>query len=129
MATLEDILMDKGPDVIVVTPTNTVREAVRMMSEANVGSIVIKDGEEIAGIFTERDLLRRVVSPGKAPDSTPISEVMTAPVETVRLSTTLREASELFHSKRFRHLVIVEDGALVGMISLRDVLLRELKEQ
>jgi CBS domain-containing protein len=128
MATLEDILMQKGPDVIVVTPATTVREAVRMMCEANVGSIVVKQDERAEGIFTERDLLRRVVSPGRNPDETPISDVMTSPVETVSLDMDVREASELLNRKRFRHLVIVEQDALVGMISLRDLLRQQLAE-
>lgn len=128
MATLEDILMQKGPDVIVVTPNTTVREAVRMMCEANVGSVVVKEEERAEGIFTERDLLRRVVSPGRNPDETPISEVMTAPIETVPLSMDVRDASDLLNRKQFRHLVIVEQDALVGMISLRDLLRQQLEE-
>lgn len=128
MATVEDILMLKGPDVIVTAPSTTVHEAVKMMCEANVGSVVIKEHQDVEGIFTERDLLRRVVAPGKDPRTTPLSDVMTFPVRSVSLSTSVRECSDLLEREHIRHLAIVEEGALVGMISLRDVLSMELRE-
>jgi len=128
MATAEDILMSKGPDVIVATPSTTVHEAVVMMCEANVGAIVIKNQDEVCGIFTERDLLRRVVVPGRAPERTELHEVMTAPVRCVSLNTDIRECAEIFTREHVRHVAIIENTALLGMISLRDVLAWELAE-
>jgi signal-transduction protein with cAMP-binding, CBS, and nucleotidyltransferase domain len=128
MATVEDILMTKGPDVIVAGPKTTAREAVRMMCEANVGSVVIKIDDQVEGIFTERDLLRRVVAPGKSPDETELQELMTSPVRSVDLNTDVRECGQIFTNDHIRHLAVMEQGALLGMISLRDVLAIELRE-
>ncbi len=128
MATVEDILMSKGPDVIVATPLTTVHEAVVLMCEANVGAIVIKSQDEVCGIFTERDLLRRVVVPGRAPERTELHEVMSSPVRSVSLNTNIRECGVIFTRENLRHLAIIENNALLGMISLRDVLAWELAE-
>ncbi|MCD4826022.1 MAG: CBS domain-containing protein [Phycisphaerae bacterium] len=128
MATVEDILMTKGPDVIVAAPSTTVHEAVTMMCEANVGSVVIKDGGDVQGIFTERDLLRRVVAPGRSTETTELSEVMSGPIASVGLATDVRTCSNTFATKHIRHLAVMEEGTLLGMISLRDVLTIELEE-
>lgn len=127
MPTVEDILMAKGPDVIVALPTLTVLEATKMMSEANIGSVVVKD-DEVRGIFTERDLLRRVVATGKDPRETLVSDVMSEKVRSVTLSTDIHECQKILKNEHIRHLAIIEDGALVGMIGLRDVLQMELEE-
>ena len=129
MATAEDILMGKGPDIIVATPTTTVQEAVILMCEANVGAVVIKNQSELFGIFTERDLLRRVIVPGRAPERTELREVMTAPVRSVSLNTNVQECGEILTNEHLRHLAVIENDALLGMISLRDVLAWELAEE
>lgn len=122
MATIEDILMAKGPDVVVAAAGNSAYEAARMMAEANVGSVMIKDGDVLQGIFTERDLLRRVVAKGKDPAATSLGEVMTAPVKTCSLGEDVRDVADRLEAEHIRHLAVVEDDALVGMVSLRDVL-------
>ncbi|MBN1943334.1 MAG: CBS domain-containing protein [Phycisphaerae bacterium] len=128
MATVEDILMSKGPDIIVADPSTTVHEATVLMCEANVGAVVIKEQNEARGIFTERDLLRRVVVPGRNPDQIELREVMTSPVRSVSLGADVRECREIFTREHLRHLAVVEEGALLGMISLRDVLAVEVAE-
>ena len=128
MATVEKILMAKGPNVIVASKATTVREAVNLMCEANVGSIIVKDDEVTEGIFTERDLLRRVVSPGHCPDTTPLGQVMTSPVRSVKLSTTISECKNIFAQEHIRHLAIIEQNSLLGVIGLRDVLAIKLEE-
>ena len=128
MPTVESILMVKGPDVMVATSTTTVLEATRQMAEANVGSVVIADGAGADGIFTERDLLTRVVAVGLDPAATPLSEVMSSPVATCGLSTSVRQAFNIMSGKHVRHLVVQEDGALAGLISVRDVLAALLRE-
>ena len=122
MVTVEQILMKKGPDVVVADGSSTVYEAAKMMAQANVGAVVIKSGEEVAGIFTERDLLRKVVAHNRPPAETPLDDVMTSPVFSVALSDTADTCARLLEDKHIRHLVVVEQGALVGMISFRDVL-------
>lgn len=128
MATVENILMMKGPDVIVASKETTVREAVNLMCEANVGSVIIKDNNIVEGIFTERDLLRRVVSPGHDADTTLLGQVMTSPVRSVDLGTPVSKCKDIFTHEYIRHLAIIEQNSLLGMISLRDVLTIKLDE-
>jgi len=121
MITVEDILMGKGPDIIVATSTTTVLEAAELMAEDNIGSVIIRDNDEIRGIFTERDLLRRVVAAGKHPSTITLEEVMSSPVNACRLDDDVRECARVLSETHTRHLAVVEDGTLVGLISLRDV--------
>ena len=128
MLTVEDVLLVKGPDVMVATSTTTVLEAAKQMVEANVGSVFIEESAGAGGIFTERDLLRRVVAAGLDPATTPLSEVMSSPVVTCSLSTTVRDALNDMSEKHIRRLVVQEDGRLVGLIGIRDVLTAAFKE-
>ena len=128
MSSVEDILMIKGPDVIVADGDTKVVQAARMMSEGNVGSVIIKDDESAVGIFTERDLLRRVVAAGRDHGETTLKEVMTSPVMSCRLSDSVESILEKMTSEHVRHLAVIEEGALVGMVGLRDVLRAELRD-
>lgn len=121
MSTVEDILMVKGPDVIVTTPDATVLEAARLMAEDDVGSIIVREGEEVVGIFTERDLLHRVVAVKKDPETVLIREVMSTPVASCRLEDTVEHCARVFAESKIRHLAVIEDGVLLGLIGLRDV--------
>lgn len=126
MATVEDILMIKGPDVIIADPANTATEAAKMMAKANVGSVIIRVGNEVKGIFTERDLLVRVIAAGKDPASTPIEKVMSSPIKSCRLSDDVEKCANELTESHIRHLAVIEEGALIGLIGLRDVLVAEL---
>ena len=121
MITVEDILMGKGPDIIVASSTTTVLEAAKLMAEDNIGSVIIRDDDEILGIFTERDLLRRVVAAGKDPSTIVLADVMSSPVNACRLDDDVRKCARVLSETNTRHLAVVEEGALVGLISLRDV--------
>jgi len=105
-----------------------VLEAAEQMAESGVGSVVIEDSSGADGIFTERDLLQRVVVAGRDPVATPLSEVMTSPVATCSTSTTVRDAQAIMFEQHIRHLVVEEDGGLVGLIGVRDVLAALLRE-
>ncbi len=128
MSTVEQILRAKGPDVIVARPESTVIEAAKLMAEANVGSVIVKDGEEIRGIFTERDLLRRAVARGRDPADTPLAEVMSSPVRSCSLGDDVERMADELTREHIRHLAVIEDGALVGVISLRDVMAAQLRD-
>ena len=129
MATIEQILMVKGPDVIVACPDTSVRDAVKLMSQANVGSVIVKDGSEVTGIFTERDVLRRVIAVGKDPDVTTLGEVMSSPVKSCRLDDRVHDAISVLTGGHFRHMAVIEDGALIGLVGLRDVMRAELLDR
>jgi CBS domain-containing protein len=106
-----------------VTPEVTVAETVRVMAEAEIGAIAVRDGKKLAGVFTERDLMKRVVARRLDPDTTPISEVMTRNVVSVLDTTTVARAAAVMRGHRMRHLVIVdESGDYLGMLAQRHLL-------
>jgi CBS domain-containing protein len=125
MTTVEGILAVKGPDVIVAARDSTVLEVSKLMAEGNVGSVIIREGREVLGIFTERDLLRRVVAPGKDPSTLLVSEVMSSPIRHCRLSDDISQCAKQLTDGHIRHLAVIEDGTLVGLVGLRDILAAE----
>lgn len=129
MATIEDILMVKGPDVIIASPDTTVRETAVLMSQANVGSVIVKSGSDVMGIFTERDVLQRVVAQGLDPATVKLEEVMSSPVRSCTLSDDVSQVATRLTSEHIRHLAVIEDGALIGMVGLRDIMASEIREK
>ncbi len=123
MLNVESILLAKGSDVIGVGADATVRRAVGKMAESNVGCLIVEQDARVVGVFTERDLLRRVVDAGKDPDATHISEVMTSPVESCKPSDDVGVCFDKLKTQQYRHLVVVDNDEPVGVISLRDVAL------
>ena len=121
MHTLSEILDEKSGDVIRIGGDATVYEAVQAMVEANVGALLVTEGDEISGIFTERDYLRRIAVEGRRSRDTSVREVMSSPVLIVNPGTTVDETMALMTDRRIRHAPVVEDGALVGMISIGDL--------
>ena len=121
MHTLAEILGEKSSDVIRIGGDATVYEAVLAMVEANVGALLVTNGDEISGIFTERDYLRRIAVEGRRSRDTSVSEVMSSPVLVVNPGTTVDETMALMTDRRIRHAPVVEDGTLVGMISIGDL--------
>ena len=121
MPTVESILLKKGSDVVGVRDNATVREAVGKMIEANVGCVIVETEEKVIGIFTERDLLRRVVGSDRDPDNTLISEVITSPVSSCKPSDDIDECFRTLTAGNFRHLLVMDNDEPVGVISLRDV--------
>ena len=121
MHTLSEILSEKSGDVIRIGGDATVYEAVLAMVEANVGALLVTEGDEISGIFTERDYLRRIAVEGRRSRDTSVREVMSSPVLIVNPGTTVDETMALMTDRRIRHAPVVADGALVGMISIGDL--------
>ena len=106
-----------------VTPDVTVRETARIMSEAEIGAIAVKRGRQIVGVFTERDLMQRVVAAGRDPDTTAVGDVMTADVVKVLETTSVAAAVAAMRARRIRHLVIVDAGGnYLGMLAQRHLL-------
>lgn len=115
------LLEQKSGAIFTIPSTVTVAEAVREMNAHKVGSVLVMDGPRLAGIFTERDVLRRVVGGELDPKLTPITKVMTADVLTILPSATVQQVMDLFTEKRCRHLPVVDQGRLLGLISIGDV--------
>ncbi len=115
------LLEGKGRALRTVPTTVTVAEAVREMNHHKIGSMLVMDGATLAGIFTERDVLTRVVAAELDPKTTPITRVMTPNVLTIGPDTTVQQVMDLFAERRCRHLPVTEGGRLLGLISIGDV--------
>jgi CBS domain-containing protein len=115
------ILERKGSTVFSIGPGATIAEAVAEMNRHRVGSIIVLDGGKLVGIFTERDVLRRVVGAGLDPKQALVADVMSAGVITITLSASVEDTMKLFTEKRCRHLPVVEEGRLIGTISIGDI--------
>jgi CBS domain-containing protein len=118
------LLERKGSAVFCVPPDITVATAAKEMDRHRVGAILVMEAGRIVGIFTERDVLSRVVAADLDPRTTPIERVMTLDPITIPSCTTVEEVMALFTDKRFRHLPVVDDSRLVGLISIGDILRR-----
>jgi CBS domain-containing protein len=121
---ISDLLERKGSAVFSVPPLISVVAAAKEMERHRIGAILVIERDQIVGIFTERDLLSRVVAAGLDPEATLIEKVMTRDPVTVASSTTVEEVMALFTNKRFRHLPVVDGGRLVGLVSIGDILRR-----
>ena len=115
------LLEQKGRDVRSVPTTVTVLEAVREMNRHKIGSVLVMDGTRLAGIFTERDVLLRVVGAEIDPVTTPITKVMSSTVLTITPETTVQQVMDIFTDRRCRHLPVIKDGQVAGLISIGDV--------
>jgi len=118
---ISTLLEHKGSDIYSVPAAATVADAVREMNHHKIGCVLIMDEGRLTGIFTERDVLTRVVANDINPRATPVAQVMTEEVNTVAPEATMEEVMTLFAEKRCRHLPVVEGGRLLGLISIGDI--------
>ena len=121
MRNVRDILRDKGTAVYSISPDDTVYDALKLMAEKNVGSLVVLEEDRIAGMISERDYARKIVLMDKLSRETKVKEIMTAEVTTVTPDMDLERCMELITEKRLRHLPAVENDRLVGIISIGDI--------
>ena len=122
MNTVSEILEGKGRDVLQIAAGSSVLDAVRMMVERNVGSLLVTDESgEITGIVTERDYLRRVTLEGRAEAETRVAEVMSSPLVVVTPETSIDECMAIMSDRRIRHLPVVDGGRVVGLVSIGDL--------
>jgi CBS domain-containing protein len=129
MKTVGDVLRVKGSAVFAADPDDTVYYALTVMAEKNIGALVVREGERVVGIFSERDYARQVVLKGKASKDTPIRDVMTSRVVFVRPEQDLEECMALMTDKRIRHLPVLDDGNLIGILSIGDVVKAVISEK
>ncbi len=129
MKTVEQLLRGKGDVLWSTAPSSSVFEALQIMAEKNIGALIVLENNKLAGIFSERDYARKVILKGKSSRDIPVSEVMTAAVVHVHPGETIEVCMKLMTEKHVRHLPVLNEGALVGMISIGDVVKGIISEQ
>ena len=121
MKTVAELLRVRPARVVKVTPEMSVLDAIKVLAREDVGAAIVMAGERLAGILSERDYTRKVILKGRSSDSTRVDEIMTTPVMVVSPRTTTRECMALMTDKGIRHLPVVDDGRVTGMVSIRDI--------
>jgi CBS domain-containing protein len=129
MGKVREILKVKGHEVFSVEPTTMVYAAIEQMCEKNIGGVVIIENNKLVGIFTERDYARKLILKGRSSKDTPISDLMTTNPITVTPDSKLEDCMNIMSNKRIRHLPVMENDVLVGMISIGDLVRFIIEEQ
>jgi CBS domain-containing protein len=129
MTTVRHLLDQKGRALFTIEPEDPVLEAIRLMADHHVGALLVMRGTELAGILSERDYARKVVLLGRSSAETPAWQIMSSPVITVSLDTSVQDCMRLMTERRIRHLPVVEGGRVLGMISIGDLVKAVIEEQ
>lgn len=130
MLTVKKLLAGKGSNpVYALGPENSVIEALELMAKANIGALMVMEGDRLVGIFSERDYARKGIIQGRKAKSTPLHEVMIHNVHTVTPDMNIEDCMKLFTDKFIRHLPVVENGKVLGMLSIGDIVSSIIKEQ
>ena len=126
---VKDILRVKGTAVVSVSPDTIIFDALSLMSKYNVGAVLVVDNDNLVGVFTERDYARKIILKGRTSLDTNVSEIMSDEVITVHPEESIPECMALMSDKRVRHLPVVQDGQVIGIISIGDVVKFIIEEQ
>ena len=126
MSTVRDLLSRKGTSVISVAPDQTVLEAAHIMNDKGIGGVVVMQGTKLVGIFTERDIMRRVVAAIRDPAATLVRDVMTADPVTITAEIQIAVCRAMMSARRIRHLPVMHEDGLVGVVTSGDVLAFEV---
>ena len=129
MKLVKHLLDAKGRHIISVTPDTSVLDAIKLMADKAIGSLVVIDDGELCGILSERDYARKVIIKGRSSESTRVSEIMTATVLTTSSAQTVTDCMALMTEKRIRHLPVLEDNSVIGMISIGDLVQAIIADQ
>ena len=129
MATVRDMLRSKGYDVWSVAPDTTVYNALKLMAEKNIGAVLVMEADTVMGILSERDYARKIILQGKTSTDTPTREIMTERVMCVHPEETAEQCMALMTEKKVRHLPVLEDNRLIGIISIGDLVKAIIAEQ
>jgi CBS domain-containing protein len=129
MKSVRMLLRAKGDRVLAISPDAPVFEALQLMAEKNVGALLVIEAGRLVGIFSERDYARKIILKGKTSRETPVGEIMTSQVVHVSPDQTLEDCMGLMTDKHIRHLPVLDDGELVGVISIGDVVKDIISEQ
>ena len=129
MKRVDELLREKGADFWSVVPEATVFKALELMSEKNIGAVLVMEGDHLAGIFSERDYARKVALAGRSSKDIPVQQIMTSKVVCVRPEQSIEECMALMSGKHIRHLPVIEGDRVVGVISVGDVVKALVSEQ
>lgn len=129
MTTIQQVLDSKGHDVLTVQPDDTVFHALELMASKNVGAVIVTEKGEPVGIFTERDYARNVILKGRSSANTPVRDIMSADVIYVRPEQTVDECMAIMTDKRFRHMPVLDEGKLTGIVSIGDLVKTIIDQQ
>ncbi|OEY99399.1 MULTISPECIES: CBS domain-containing protein [Stenotrophomonas] len=129
MTTVRQLLEGKSPEVFAVGPESAVIDAIRLMAEKGIGAVVVMDGRQLVGILSERDYARKIVLHDRSSKSTKVSEIMTAKVVTVAPSEQVEHCLQLVTDYRIRHLPVVDNSGVIGVISIGDLVKSVIDEQ
>jgi len=129
MASIRQLLASKGHEVWSIEREDTVYNALKLMAEKNIGALLVLDRGKIVGIVSERDYARKVILRGKASVKTPVSEIMTSDVVTVDPQMSVKKALSLMTDRHIRHLPVLEEGELAGIVSIGDLVKNIIAEQ
>lgn len=126
---IRDILNNKGDSIATTTPEATVYSALEQMASANVGALLVKQDDQVVGIISERDYARKVILEGRSSLETAVAKIMTSKVLYVTPDTTVEEGLALMSDKRCRHLPVMENDRLVGLVSIGDLVKAQIAEK
>ena len=129
MISVRQLLDRKGRQIFSIAPGDAVLAAIRLMAERHVGALLVMEGETLAGIVSERDYARKVILMGRSSADTPVRDIMSTPVVTVQPETPVEKCMQLMTERRVRHLPVVDDGRVVGMVSIGDLVKAVIAEQ
>ncbi len=129
MQTVRQLLGTKSPEIHAVAPQSAVIDAIRLMAEKGIGAVLVMDGARLAGILSERDYARKIVLRDRSSRDTPVAAIMTAELVTVTPTDTVEDCLQLVTDRRIRHLPVVEDGAVLGVISIGDLVKSVIEQQ
>jgi CBS domain-containing protein len=130
MKSVAQVLRSKAEQTVqTIAPSASVLDAVKLMAERNIGALLVMDGANVVGIITERDYARKIVLLGRSSKDTPVRDIMTSPVMYVRPDQTNEECMALMTDQRVRHLPVIDNGKLVGLISIGDLVKDIISEQ
>lgn len=121
METIRQILEKKGSEIHFVSPDTTVFEALKLMADKNIGAVLVKEGEKLCGIMSERDYARKIALKGKFSKEVPVSEIMSSEVICIDSDQTVENTKAIMINKRIRHLPVMDNNNLVGIVSIGDI--------
>jgi len=129
MTTVQQVLDQKGRQVWCIAPDQMVYDAIKLMADKNIGSLLVMEGDRLVGMVTERHYAQKVFLKGKASPTTPVSDIMETHVVCVRPDQSVEECMALMTDKRFRHLPVIERDVVVGLVSIGDLVKSVIRDQ